>query len=151
VPVRMERSVRVLPPDPDGPVLQRWRRITKEAAKQSGRFGLPRICGPLVLTDAVRRMGDVPLRLYCDPSQQGLSLRRVRQSHPDPGGIAVVIGPEGGVSEADETLLRDHGFLPVSLGQGVLRVETAGVVAVALTRYEWHDRGQTRMDETGRP
>ena len=58
-----------------------------------------------------------------------------------PGPVALLVGPEGGASPAEEERIAAHGFLRVGLGPWILRVETAALLAVALTHYEWSRLG----------
>ena len=106
----------------------RWRRVTYEACKQCGRYSPPRVWEPIDLaawadrlpTDAVR------LRLAeadgCPAIGSGLDSTQA---------VALLFGPEGGLSPAEESLAAQMGFAPVSLGPLVLRVETAVAAAVA--------------------
>jgi 16S rRNA (uracil1498-N3)-methyltransferase len=56
---------------------------------------------------------------------------------PPEGEVIVLIGPEGGLSEAEETLAQAHGFIPISLGPRVLRTETAGIAMLAALAARW--------------
>ena len=58
-----------------------------------------------------------------------------------PSSIALMIGPEGGLTAEEIALAEDNGFLPVALGPRVLRTETAPVAAIALCQWLWGDIG----------
>jgi 16S rRNA (uracil1498-N3)-methyltransferase len=137
IPIIMHRSIRVLNTGREDHWIQRWQRIAEEAAKQCGRFEVPRVQGPFTLSDALKRVEEFPLRIYFDPNDKGRSLRQIHQECPEADRIALVIGPEGGVSDEDASLLSRQGFVSALLGDLVLRVETAGILSVALVRYEW--------------
>lgn len=93
--------------------LERWRRVAKEAACQSRQVQLVEIKGPLALCDLEGR--------HCALGVPG--------GPPIPSEITtILIGPEGGFSDAE----RDLGFAEVGLGEGVLRTETAAVAAGVL-------------------
>jgi 16S rRNA (uracil1498-N3)-methyltransferase len=55
--------------------------------------------------------------------------------------IAVVVGPEGGLTPAEVAQGESHGFLPVGLGDRILRTETASLIVVALLQYQFGDLG----------
>ena len=95
--------------------LERLRRIAREAAAQSRRVWLPELSGPVPFSSAAA----LPDAVLADPTGE-----------TGPLGSVVVIGPEGGFSD-DE--LR-FGPRRVTLGETVLRVETAALVAVTLMR-----------------
>ena len=100
--------------------LERLTRVVREAASQSRRCWLPQLEGPRRVADVLAESGAV----LADPSGDPLSARL-------PTG-PVVIGPEGGFDPAELDAADRSGVDRVSLGDGVLRVETAAVVAAAL-------------------
>lgn len=142
LPIVMERSVRVVPPDKAGRWTRRLQRIGGEAAKQCGRFDLPRVENPLGLGDVLERVRDFPLRIFFEPAEKASSLARIHTENPEPNAVVLLVGPEGGITAAEKDLLFGQGFLAVSLGDRVLRMETAGILSAALVRYEW-SREQT--------
>ena len=119
---------------------ERWRRIAKEAARQSMRISIPDVTGIMGFEDAVAglRAEGYDLILVPDELEEGFSLKRAlrREKQRDLKKLAVFIGPEGGF-ERDETdsLLRE-GASPVSLGETILRTETAGFATLAMILYE---------------
>ena len=123
VPVVSERSVKIIDKIPE-----RWFKIIREAAEQSGRGKLPTIENVISFEKAVKNIlgesyiadyeGDPPSLL--DSSE----LRRAR--------VNLFIGPEGGFSEKELVLALKCGIIKVSLGKTVLRSETAGVVGSGL-------------------
>ncbi len=137
VPIMMQRSVRLVSSDKATHSTDRWRRVSEEAAKQCGRCELPLIQEPLTLDEALKRVENFPLRIFFNENEKEHSLREIRLDYPDPGRIALVVGPEGGTTSEESDLLSSYGFISASLGELVLRVETAGVLSVALVRYEW--------------
>jgi 16S rRNA (uracil1498-N3)-methyltransferase len=146
VPVQMERSVRVLSPDKLAHRMSRWRRIARNAASQCGRAEYPQIHTPLVLGQALDRVQKYPLKVFSDTNETHRTLREVHKERLSPEKVVLLIGPEGGVTEKERALLLRSGFVPVILGKTILRVETAGILAVALIRYEW-DQGDPGSKE----
>ena len=61
----------------------------------------------------------------------------LRQNHPQK--IYAVVGPEGGFTEEEVALAKDKGFVPVKLGQRILRTETAAITLVGILQYELGD------------
>jgi 16S rRNA (uracil1498-N3)-methyltransferase len=120
------------------PRIERLQRIAEEAARQCGRSDVPRIDGPLSLDDLCELLGPDRLGLLLDPGEPGLRL-----SHAARGvsRVCVVVGPEGGFAPEEREHAASMGFVPVSLGNLVLRTETAGVVALAIVKHLAGDLG----------
>jgi len=137
IPAVMQRSIRLVSREKAPRSVDRWRRIAEEAAKQCGRYELPLILEPIPLDEALKRVKGFPLRIFFNENEKEHFLREIRRAHPDPDRIALVVGPEGGLTPEESDLLASYGFISVSLGELVLRVETAGMLSVALVRYEW--------------
>jgi len=107
--------------------LERLCRIAREAARQSGRAQIPDVLPPVPLLEAAARAPEAAARIVMwEESQQPLPTRI------DAACAWIVIGPEGGVSEAEISRLTELGFGHRRMGQSVLRVDTAAAVAVAL-------------------
>lgn len=126
--------------------MKRWNSIAKSAAMQSGRRVRPEVCEPLTLAEASHSLSRATALLVCweetSVSNRVLdALKSVlgdRLSFSSDDTIALVVGPEGGLSssEVDELLACNENASLVSLGPSILRTETAGVVASALVLYE---------------
>lgn len=107
--------------------LQRWQRIAAEAAKQSGRALVPQIAAPMSLKQLCQALPAHELAVVPWEEQRGRGIRQQWQGQRE---AAIIIGPEGGISEAEIALLRDAGAVPVTLGPRILRTETAGLAAL---------------------
>ena len=129
-PVVTARSL----PEPGAPRLDRWRRIAREAAKQSGRGDLPEIHPPAALRDVLAALGPVDL-LMVPWEDERRSIGEVIAGRAC-AAAAVLIGPEGGLTGEEVELARRAGGETVSLGSLILRTETAGLVAAAMLLYE---------------
>lgn len=115
---------------------ERWQMILKEAAEQSGRGMIPQLLPPANLKEAVMSTRDeYALRLipWEDEKQTGIKTM-LREGNP--AQVAVLIGPEGGFSAEEVETATDAGFLRVTLGRRILRMETAAVVSAALIFHE---------------
>lgn len=121
--------------------LERWRKIVREAAEQSRRGILPLVHEPVSLQTALQQMTAHPLALVAWEDEQSRSLGQLLQplaNHP-PNKVAWLIGPEGGLSVAEVELARANQVQSVSLGPRILRAETSGPIAAALTLYTFGD------------
>lgn len=112
--------------------LQHWRQIAISACEQCGRSVLPRIQAPVSLEDWLQRT-EADLKLLLHPVAEPL------ESHPKPGTLALLIGPEGGITDGEIESARARGFQPARLGPRVLRTETAPVVALSVAQHLWGD------------
>jgi 16S rRNA (uracil1498-N3)-methyltransferase len=109
----------------------RWRRILVQAAEQSRRTASPELADPMRLQDAASLSGD--LRVVLSEAEQEMSLKDVLAANQNTGKVLLAIGPEGGWTEDELDLLKNAGWISVSLGSTILRAETAAIAAVAIT------------------
>jgi 16S rRNA (uracil1498-N3)-methyltransferase len=109
----------------------RWRRIIVEAAKQSKHFRLPTIDLPIGFNEILT----VPAATKILFAGNGGPLGPALNGSP----VLYLIGPEGGWTDPELTLADKAGFRRISLGSGILRSETAAIVAGALIRHEMGD------------
>jgi len=133
VPVRTER---VVAQASGGAKVDRWRRIARAAAQQSGRAHVPEV-GDVIAWDALLATFARYDRVYvpwelADPAPLRTVLDR---DLTDAGSVLLAIGPEGGFSADEIDAARDAGATVVSLGRRILRTETAALVVLAALRY----------------
>ncbi|PYC35813.1 16S rRNA (uracil(1498)-N(3))-methyltransferase [Pseudomonas protegens] len=112
--------------------LLHWRQVAISACEQCGRSRVPLIHPPVLLADWIKQT-QADLKLVLHPVAQPL------ESHAKPQTLAFLIGPEGGLSDAEVEQAHGVGFLPARLGPRVLRTETAPVVALAVAQQLWGD------------
>ena len=132
VPVQSERCVVVLKPPYEGRI-ERWQRVSEEAAKQSRRGIVPVVALPEPLKSLDFSAFDTVLVAY--ENERTVSLKQALRSGAHKT-IAIVIGPEGGFSEEEIAILTTRGATSVSLGTRILRTETAGMAMLAQSMYE---------------
>ncbi len=109
-----------------------WQQIAVSACEQCGRSVVPVIHPPMPLAEWLKR-SDAELKLVLHPVAEPLT------SHPKPGTLAFLIGPEGGLNDAEVDQAKDAGFHAARLGPRVLRTETAPVVALSVAQQLWGD------------
>lgn len=133
-----ERSVVKLDGEKGAARLSRYRKIVQEAARQSGRDSVPRVeLGGSLEKALGESEQDVKLLLW--EGEQKTTLREAFGDGPTPESVAVVVGPEGGLSPAEVACAVRRGFLPVTLGKRILRTETAGFAMLSILQFHWGD------------
>lgn len=140
VPFVSERSVAKLPRDRESERLERWRKIILEAARQSGRAILPALSPVMNLSEALAA-SDQELKILLWEEEKGNRLKSVFGSRTVPKSVAVIVGPEGGLSAEEASAAAAAGFIPVSFGPRILRTETAGIALTAILQFYWGDMG----------
>ena len=139
LPVMMERSVVRFKDDREKEKkTERWNRIAVEASKQCGRLKVPQVLSPLTLKEAISRLEPGGLRLLPYENERDCRLKSLLRDRAV-SFISFLIGPEGGIAEAEFSELQAAGFLSVSLGRRILRTETAGFAVMSAIRYELED------------
>jgi len=114
--------------------VERWRRIAREASQQSRRSDVPTINDPTKLQPALQSEA-ATLRILLAETEQENSLLAALQSargNSATGNIAIAIGPEGGWTPEEMALFTQHQWQHVTLGQRILRAETAAIAALSI-------------------
>lgn len=138
VPVIMERTVVKLDEKGASKKLDRWQKIAEIAAKQSMRDIIPNVKSIIKTKEIDVDMYDVVLVAYENEEHNMLKaeLKKLESQNKQEYNIAIVIGPEGGISEKEIELLDEKNVKFVSLGKRILRTETAGLVMAGNILYE---------------
>ncbi len=132
VPMLTDRCV-VQPKESFQGRIERWQRVSEEAAKQSRRGIIPKI-EPLIALKHID-LSQYDLALVAYENERTVSLKAVLKTFSGTK-IALLIGPEGGFEEAEIKRLVEVGAQSVSLGTRILRTETAGMAMLAQVLYE---------------
>lgn len=120
---------------------EKWRRNALEACKQCGQDTLPEISEPLTFDRLIATQAEAPgLKLIASLAPGARPMRAALREHPGTVQATLLVGPEGDFSAEETTAALAAGFLPVSLGSIVLRVETATLFCLSALRYEF-DQG----------
>ena len=111
------------------PKYERWRAIIREAAEQSRRGRLPVLANPLLWDEALDQGSGLRLLFWEEAEVNSRGLGRVVR---DVDNVALLVGPEGGISKQEAASATSRGWLPMSLGPRILRAETAALAAVTV-------------------
>jgi 16S rRNA (uracil1498-N3)-methyltransferase len=134
VPVIFKRTV-VRFEDKEKEKCERWRRITIEASRQSGRFSIPEVTPPTPLRGILPYIAQIENR-WVFYEKEKLSTMRDLISARTEGKVCAVIGPEGGIDSLEIDWLRENGFTPCTLGDRIFRSETTPLVVLSIILYE---------------
>ena len=131
VPVLMSRCVCRPGPGDFSRKLDRWRKIVREAGKQSGRCVVPEIAEPVDLRRLPALPGLPEVSIVPWEEAEGFGPLAFRKKNPGLSSLGILIGPEGGIEPEEIAFLRSAGFITLTLGKRILRTETAGLAAVS--------------------
>jgi 16S rRNA (uracil1498-N3)-methyltransferase len=134
-PVDAARSVVKLEPKRAEERTARWTKIVEEAARQCRRNDVPRVHVPQPLLQAARSLSPETLLLVLDEEESAVPLSEAFRSRPASTPMALVVGPEGGLSREEVAALQALGARPVTLGRRILRTETAALAALAVMAH----------------
>lgn len=135
-PLDTNRSVAKLSAERTAKRLDHWHQVVISACEQCGRNVLPEIHAPLDIMPWLLRMKEHPTTKFILLPQGATSLNA--QAKPQ-GKILLLIGAEGGFTQAESDSAIRCGFIPVSLGARVLRTETAAIAGLAALQTLWGD------------
>ena len=141
VPVKMERCVVKLNDKDAQKKQERLQKIAREAAKQCKRGGCLEVAAPQTWKQLRDAMSAHDLLLVPWEDAQGFGLKAAHEAFPEAKDIGIVIGPEGGMSEAEVRALEELGAKQITLGPRILRTETAAIAAATMAMLLWGDIG----------
>ena len=145
IPLICERSVVKLDEKKAAARVERWENVAKSAAMQAGLRSIPEIAEPVSIEDAVAMVSGATCVLVAWEEAGKLTIKEALESTlaatqtlPEDARVAVAVGPEGGLTEAEvKRFVSAHDYaFAVTLGPNILRTETAGLIAPAIAIYE---------------
>lgn len=111
-----------------------------EAAEQCGRMSVPELDEMISLEELLKKWPEDRTLIFCDEAGEAKQLKDIERSADK---WAILIGPEGGFSEEERTMIRNHkNTEAVTLGPRILRADTAAVAALTLWQSylgDWQD------------
>ena len=133
IPVEMHRSIVKLDEKKKKSRRERWQAIAESAAKQSKRNLVPEVFDVLSYKQAMAKAAEMDLFLVPYENERGMAATREALARIKPGmSVGILVGPEGGFEDKEIALAKEAGAAIISLGQRILRAETAAVTAVGL-------------------
>jgi 16S rRNA (uracil1498-N3)-methyltransferase len=111
---------------------ERWERLVLQASEQSRRVGPPEIGTPIKLKELAKAGAGMATHVVLAESERDIALSETLQSRASAGGVMLAVGPEGGWADDELAWFREMGWNAASLGNTILRAETAAIVATAL-------------------
>jgi 16S rRNA (uracil1498-N3)-methyltransferase len=108
--------------------VERWQRIAHQASEQSRRTSAPEVSQPIKINDALALPGSG--RILLSESEKDVMLKDALQSLASD--VVLALGPEGGWTDDEQDQFREAGWVSASLGDTILRAETAAIAAVAI-------------------
>jgi 16S rRNA (uracil1498-N3)-methyltransferase len=130
LPVFAERSVVKVDASKGARKLEHWRSIAISACEQCGRNRVPQVAEPIPLGDAVRALEPGSARYLLAAGARTTLAAAVRHDAGKPA--VLLIGPEGGLADAEREFAGANDFTACSMGPRTLRTETAGLSALAI-------------------
>ena len=130
IPLKTERSIVKIDEKRENKKLVRWQAICKEASEQAKRNRVPIVTDVYTMKDLIKEESDI--KLLCSVNEKNNFINNYLQNYENCAKMIVVIGPEGGFSDKEEEFLVSNGYDRVSLGNRVLRVETATIYVASV-------------------
>ena len=137
VPVETKRCVSKIEPKKADAKTDRWNKISMSAAKQSGRGIIPEIKKPVSFAEAVEMMKSHDFSFAAYEEETENTIKSELQKNKGVKTIGFFIGPEGGIAPEEIEKIKEAGFPTVTLGERILRTETAPLAVLSMIMYEF--------------
>lgn len=132
IPYLSKRSVVKLEKKDYDKKILRWNKILKEASEQSKRLDVP-------ILNSIKTLNELEcidgVKLVCSTVEKSENLKKMMNNSLKYDKINFVIGPEGGLDNSEEEKLIQMGFIPITLGNRILRVETVPIFLMSILNY----------------
>ncbi len=126
--------------------VERWRKLTLEAAQQARRVRPPEIVPPALLKETIAAASGC--RIVLSEAEKTVSLKSALAGCAAP--VSLAFGPEGGWTQDELEMFQQHNWKSASLGGTILRAETAAIAAMAITMAELNEHLPRRNRDTGK-
>jgi len=113
--------------------VEKWQRVALEAAKQCKQAWMPKVNLPLPMNKLGTPTEE--LALVASLRENAQSMRAVVEAHQEVSSVSLLVGPEGDFTDDELSQAEQLGFLPITMGDLVLRVETATLYGISALRY----------------
>ena len=137
LPFESERSISLKERESKQKKAHRWQHIAVKAVQQSRRARVPYVGAYRPFQQALEDCGEDGLKILLW-EKEGRNLKHVVRQHFAQR-VYLMVGPEGGFTEAEVKLANEKGFIPVKLGQRILRTETTAITLIGILQYELGD------------
>ena len=138
IPVEMERCIAKIDNKNQTKKIERWQKIAETAAKQSGRDSIPKVEKLINLPKVCNLIQKYDIVLLAYEKEKNITLKQIIKQMEKKQNlkIGIIIGPEGGITTKEVTLLENAGAKVVTLGNRILRTETVGLAITSILMYE---------------
>ncbi len=130
IPVDMERSIKLIKKSSES-LINRLNKISLSASEQSKRLIVPRVLEAYSFDEMLDSLDQFDLVITLDENERTKTLSHISERVKKSKRIAVVIGPEGGISDGERAALHEVSH-SISLGNRILRTETAGIAVLSM-------------------
>jgi len=135
-PFSSERSVPHLTAEKAHQKTERWRKIAQEAAKQCRRSDVPEVAEIHGFTEMLKAVEPDAAKMIFWEEESRMGLKKALQRFPEARVFSILVGPEGGLTSGEVEAATASGFVSVSLGRQILKLETAAIAILAILQYE---------------
>lgn len=143
-PVDMNRCVVKISGKDEDKKIARWQKISEVAAKQSGRDIIPKVERKISINQLASKCNQYDLVLVAYENEKNIFLKdelKKIQGNKKGLNIAILIGPEGGITEEEIEIMKNANAKIISLGNRILRTETVAMVVSGIIFYELGEMG----------
>jgi 16S rRNA (uracil1498-N3)-methyltransferase len=135
IPLKTKRSEVIFTTERMVGKLARFEKIVMNAAKQSKRMNIPKVHGMTDLADVLKGLDPKGIHLFPSLNDHPVHIKEALSQASSDQTITIFIGPEGDFTPDEVRMAKEAGCMPVSLGNTVLKVETAAVATVSFVRF----------------
>lgn len=141
IPLEMEHCVVKLKESDRLKKIERWKKISEVAAKQCMQNYIPEIRNVENIKNICKMKKDYDEIIVAYEKEDEVTLKsqinKIKTNGKDVNRIAIIIGPEGGISNQEISLLKEAGVISVTLGKRILRTETVALNMLSIFKYEF--------------